>query len=119
MYTFAKLLSKVVVDHLVMLQEMATMMLNISRLSFLYCTFFLFSRTHELFPREFIVLGSLLLNNAWSCSICLTLSDRQAGAVSKKMFDGFFLVYWVHLDDICLILGVWFTRCLETSMYHI
>ena len=29
----------------------------------------------------------------------LTLSLRQAGAVSKKI-DCFFLVYWVHLNDI-------------------
>ena len=49
----------------------------------------------------------------------LTLSLRQAGAVSKKIFDCFFLVYWVHLNDIHQILGGWFTRCLETSMYHI
>ena len=26
----------------------------------------------------------------------------------KKIFDGFYLVYWVHLHDICLILGGWF-----------
>ena len=37
----------------------------------------------------------------------------------KKIFDCFFLVYWVHLNDIYQILGGWFTRCLETSMYHI
>ena len=52
------------------------------------------------------------------CIKILTLSLRQAGAVLKK-FDCFFLVYWVHLNDIHQILGGWFTRCLETSMYHI
>ena len=49
----------------------------------------------------------------------LTLSLRQAGAVSKIIFDCFFLVCWVHLNDIYQILGGWSTRCLETSMYHI
>ena len=49
----------------------------------------------------------------------LTLSLRQVGAVSKKIFNSFFLVYWVHLNDIYQILGGWLTRCLETSMYHI
>ena len=48
----------------------------------------------------------------------LTLSLRQAGAVSKKIFDCFFLVYWVHLNDIYQILGGWFTRWLETSMFY-
>ena len=51
--------------------------------------------------------------------LLLTHSLRQAGAVSKKIFDCFFLVFWVHLNDIYQILGGWFTRCLETSMYHI
>ena len=48
----------------------------------------------------------------------LTLSLRQARAVSKIIFDCFFLVYWVHLNDIYQILGGWFTRCLETSMFY-
>ena len=40
------------------------------------------------------------------------------GRIKKKHLT-FFLVYWVHLNDIYQILGGWFTRCLETSMYHI
>ena len=56
---------------------------------------------------------------AISSKYVLTLSLRQAGAVSKKIFDCFFLVYWAHLNDIYQILGGWFIRCLETSMYHI
>ena len=48
----------------------------------------------------------------------LTLSLQQAGAVSKKIFYCFFLVYWVHLNDIYQKLGGWFTRSLETIMFY-
>ena len=59
------------------------------------------------------------INTVICCLRVLTLLIRQAGAVSKKKFDCFFLVYWVYLNYIHLILGGWFTRCLETSMHHI
>ena len=60
-----------------------------------------------------IIINDKDLNNG-----ILTLSLRQSGAVSKKIFDCFFLVYWVHLNVIYQILNGWFIRCLETSMYH-
>ena len=46
----------------------------------------------------------------------LTLSLRQSGAVSEKIFDCFFLVYWVHLNVIYQILDGWFKKI--TAAYN-
>ena len=64
-----------------------------------------------------INLGILsLILNLYTCAVNPFITASR-GRV-KKIFDCFFLVYWVHLNDIYQILGGWFTRCLETSMFY-